>query len=78
MGSTTFVTHGILDGVENVLDINTWLYKEPPPKSEALLDHFIKKYPWSHRLAIEKLDYQGDGLGHQELGMRQPIEAHQG
>ena len=78
MSSTTFITKGILDGVENAPDINTWLYKEPPPKSEALLDHFKQKYPWSHHLAMEQWDYQGSGLDHQELGMRQPIEAHKG
>ena len=70
MGPTTFITKGILDGEETAPDINTWLYKEPPPKSEALLDHFKQKYPWSHCLAIEKWDYQGGGLGHQQSGMR--------
>ncbi len=60
---TTFVTKGILDGAENTLDMNTWLYKEPPHKSEALLDHFKQKYPWSHQLAMEQWDYQGGGLG---------------
>ena len=30
---------------ETTPDINTWLYKEPPPKSEELLDHFKQKYP---------------------------------
>ena len=37
-GSTTFVSHGILDGQELAPDINNWLYKEPPPKNQELLD----------------------------------------
>ena len=37
-GLTTFISHKILDGQELALDINNWLYKEPPPKNQELLD----------------------------------------
>lgn len=69
LGSTTFLTNGILDGEETAPDISTWLYKEPPPKSEEL-DHLKKKYPRSHHLAIEKWDCEGGGLGHLESRIR--------
>ena len=45
LGSTIFITKCILDGAKNAPDINTWLYKEPPPKNEVLIDHIKQKYP---------------------------------
>ena len=44
-GPTTFVSNGILDGQELAPDINTWLYREPPPKNQELLEYFSQKYP---------------------------------
>ena len=38
LGSTTFVSNGILDGQELALHIKTWLYREPTPKNQELLE----------------------------------------
>lgn len=73
---TTFVDNGILNGEEITPTISTWLYKNPPPKGKELLDYFKRKYPHSHCFATEQQDYQGSGLGHEELGIRQPVEAY--
>ena len=44
-GSTTFISHGIRDGQESAPNIKIWLYREPPPKKQELLDYFSQKYP---------------------------------
>ena len=62
-GPATFVSNGILDGQESALDINTWLYRETPPKNQELLEYFSQKNPQSHKIVTKKWDYQGGGLG---------------
>ena len=69
-GPTTFVSNGILDGQESAPYVNTWLYREPPPKNQELLEYFSQKYPQSHKLVTKKWDYQGGGLGKEEVSMK--------
>lgn len=42
--------------------------------NDTHLNHFKEKYHMAHKLATKKWDYQGKGLGKEEIKIRRPID----